>query len=106
MSGVALRLPFTRATLLGLALLMTGVEVPSATAAGTDQSQAGGSETSAPASPAPVGLANPAAVFCIKSGGKHVIRKAADGSEDGTCVFPDGREANAWDFFRAHAPKD
>lgn len=53
-----------------------------------------------------VGIANPAAVFCIRSGGVHSIRKAADGSEYGVCVFPDGTEIDAWEYFRTHAPKD
>jgi putative hemolysin len=53
-----------------------------------------------------VGIANPAAVFCIRSGGIHSIRKAADGSEYGVCVFPDGTVIDAWEYFRTHAPKN
>jgi len=47
---------------------------------------------------------NPAAVFCIKGGGTHVISKTADVSETGVCVFPHGTKVDAWTYFRAHAP--
>lgn len=97
-------MPFTKAALLGFTLIamadMLGVRTTIASAA-----SAGANEIGQPEPPARVGLANPAAVFCVKSGGVHAIGKSADGSEDGVCVFPDGREVNAWEFFRAHAPK-
>lgn len=96
---------FKMAALLGFTLIaMTDLPALGTTIASA--ASAGGNEIGQPATAARVGLANPAAVFCVKSGGVHTIRKAADGSEDGVCVFPDGREVNAWDFFRTHAPKD
>lgn len=49
--------------------------------------------------PENVGLANPAAVFCTESGGTYDIRNGADG-QYGLCTLPDGREVDAWDYFR------
>ncbi|HXZ79404.1 MAG TPA: DUF333 domain-containing protein [Terriglobales bacterium] len=45
-------------------------------------------------------LANPASVNCGKRGGKTVIRKKADGSEYGVCVFPNGAECEEWALLR------
>jgi putative hemolysin len=36
------------------------------------------------------GLPNPASVYCEQNGGKLEIVTAADGSQSGRCVFPDG----------------
>ena len=36
------------------------------------------------------GIPNPASVYCKEQGNKHEIRMAADGSQSGICVFPDG----------------
>jgi putative hemolysin len=47
--------------------------------------------------------ANPAAVFCVDSGGTYDIRRAADGSESGVCILADGTEVDAWTYFRANA---
>jgi len=52
------------------------------------------------ADPAKATLANPASVNCGKRGGKTVIRKNADGSEYGVCVFPNGAECEEWALFR------
>lgn len=52
-----------------------------------------------------VGMANPASVFCEQQGGKSVSRKNQDGSEYGVCVFPNGKEVEEWEYFRANAPK-
>ena len=54
--------------------------------------------------PPAVGLANPASVFCIKSGGRLEIRTTAAG-QVGICIFPDGREMEEWAFWRAHHPQ-
>ncbi len=52
-------------------------------------------------SPLPsAGMANPASVYCEEQGGKVVIRTAADGSQSGACVFPDGSECEEWAYFR------
>ena len=35
-------------------------------------------------------MPNPASVYCEQKGNKLEIRMAADGSQNGICVFPDG----------------
>jgi putative hemolysin len=44
-------------------------------------------------------LANPASVFCVKSGGKSEIRKGPNG-DYGVCRLPDGRVVDEWTYFR------
>jgi hypothetical protein len=46
------------------------------------------------------GMANPASTFCVKNGYKLEIRKNADGSEYGMCIFSDGKECEEWKFMR------
>jgi len=45
-------------------------------------------------------LANPASVFCAKSGGKSEIRKGPHG-QYGVCRLPDGRVVDEWAYFHA-----
>ena len=45
-------------------------------------------------------LANPASVFCAKSGGKSEIRKGPRG-QYGVCRLPDGRLVDEWAYFRS-----
>jgi putative hemolysin len=45
-------------------------------------------------------LANPAAVYCREQGYTLEIRTDADGGQYGVCIFPDGRECDAWAFYR------
>jgi putative hemolysin len=52
------------------------------------------------AAPAP-NMPNPASVFCEENGGKVEIRTAADGSQQGFCVFTDGTECDEWAYYRA-----
>ncbi len=53
-----------------------------------------------------IGLPNPASVNCEQKGGKLDIRTAADGSQSGVCVFPDGSECDEWQFYRGEcSPK-
>ena len=47
-----------------------------------------------------VGLANPAAVWCAEQGHTYEIRKNPDGSEYGVCIFANGTEIDAWDYYR------
>ena len=47
-----------------------------------------------------VNIPNPASVYCKEQGNKHEIRMAADGSQSGICVFPDGSECDEWSYFR------
>lgn len=42
---------------------------------------------------------NPAATYCIAQGGTYSIVDEADGQR-GICTLPDGREIDAWAFFR------
>lgn len=45
-------------------------------------------------------MPNPASVFCEQQGNKLEIRTAADGSQSGVCIFPDGSECDEWAYFR------
>jgi len=57
-------------------------------------------ECSPPQDTGGVQIANPAAVFCEEQGYTIEIRTAADGSQQGFCIFPDGTECDEWAFFR------
>lgn len=46
------------------------------------------------------GFADPATVYCKENGNRIEIRKAADGSQYGACVFSDGSECEEWAYFR------
>jgi putative hemolysin len=46
------------------------------------------------------GMPNPASVYCTQKGNKLEIRTAADGSQNGICVFPDGSACDEWAYFR------
>jgi putative hemolysin len=46
------------------------------------------------------GMPNPASVYCEQNGNKLEIQTAADGSQSGICVFPDGSTCDEWAFFR------
>jgi putative hemolysin len=48
----------------------------------------------------PLNMPNPASVYCEQNGYTLEIRTAADGSQSGVCVFPDGSECNEWAYFR------
>jgi putative hemolysin len=45
-------------------------------------------------------MPNPASVYCEQQGYKSEIRTAADGSQYGVCVFPDGSECDEWAYYR------
>jgi len=45
-------------------------------------------------------MPNPASTYCIEQGFKLKIRTAADGSQAGYCIFPDGSECDEWAYFR------
>jgi uncharacterized protein len=45
-------------------------------------------------------LPNPASVHCEQQGNRLEIRTAADGSQNGVCVFPDGSECDEWSYLR------
>ena len=44
-------------------------------------------------------LANPASVFCVKSGGKSEIRTGPRG-QYGVCRLPNGRVVEEWSYYR------
>jgi putative hemolysin len=46
------------------------------------------------------GMPNPASVYCTQNGNKLEIRIAADGSQNGICVFPDGSACDEWAYYR------
>ena len=56
-------------------------------------------ESSATEIPQPA-LPNPASVYCEQHGNTLVIQTAADGSQSGVCVFPDGSTCDEWAYFR------
>ena len=45
-------------------------------------------------------LPNPASAYCEENGNKLEIRTAADGSQNGICIFPDGSTCDEWAYFR------
>ena len=47
-----------------------------------------------------VNMPNPASVYCVENGNKLEIHTAADGSQSGVCVFPDGSTCDEWAYFR------
>ncbi len=53
-----------------------------------------------PTDTAQVNLPNPASVYCEQQGNRLEIRTAADGSQSGVCVFPDGNECDEWAYYR------
>jgi putative hemolysin len=60
-----------------------------------------------PPTPAPVStgtsqpnMPNPASAYCEEQGYRLEIRTAADGSQAGYCIFPDGSECDEWAYFR------
>ena len=47
-----------------------------------------------------INIPNPASVYCTQQGNKLEIRTAADGSQSGACIFPDGSACDEWAYFR------
>lgn len=45
-------------------------------------------------------MPNPASVYCTQNGNRLEIHTAPDGSQTGTCVFPDGRSCDEWSYYR------
>jgi putative hemolysin len=57
-------------------------------------------QTAAPTPQPDANLPNPASAFCEEQGYTVEIVTAADGSQTGECVFPDGSRCDEWVFFR------
>jgi putative hemolysin len=47
----------------------------------------------------PIGLANPASVYCQQQG-HHLEMRTSDAGTTGYCIFPDGTECEEWAYFR------
>jgi len=45
-------------------------------------------------------MPNPASLYCEQNGNTHEISTAADGSQSGVCIFPDGSTCEEWAYFR------
>ena len=45
-------------------------------------------------------IPNPASVYCTQHGNKLEIRTAADGSQSGVCIFPEGSTCDEWAYLR------
>jgi hypothetical protein len=45
-------------------------------------------------------LPNPASIYCSQQGNKLEVVTAADGSQSGICIFPDGSTCDEWAYFR------
>jgi len=45
-------------------------------------------------------MPNPASVYCEQNGNKLEIVTAADGSQSGRCIFPDGSACDEWVYYR------
>ncbi|MCJ2376489.1 DUF333 domain-containing protein [Vibrio sp. ZSDZ34] len=51
------------------------------------------------AKPQSTSQANPAAVYCVESGGEYML-------ENSECKLPDGSVVNAWDYYRENHPQN
>lgn len=58
----------------------------------------------ATSSPKPIGMANPASVYCQKKGGKLVLENTEQG-QIGLCHLPDGTQIEEWTLFRRDHPQ-
>ena len=57
-------------------------------------------EGTVPTGTAQASMPNPASVYCEEQGNRLEIRTAADGSQSGACIFPDGSECDEWAYYR------
>lgn len=51
----------------------------------------------------PIGMANPADVYCTKIGGELNAKENAAGQYS-TCTLPNGQEIESWELFRRDHP--
>ncbi len=51
-------------------------------------------------------IANPASAYCSEQGYQPKIRTAADGSQNGVCIFPNGNECDEWAYYRGECSSD
>lgn len=45
-------------------------------------------------------MPNPASIYCEQNGGRLEIISAADGSQSGQCMFPNGSSCDEWAYYR------
>ena len=50
--------------------------------------------------PESAGVPHPASVHCTQQGHQLEMRTAADGSQQGWCIFADGSECDEWAYYR------
>jgi putative hemolysin/predicted secreted protein len=81
----------------------SGMEIPLSGIASQPDKTNPGSGISTP--PAPVGMANPASVYCRQVGGTTDIKKDASGGEYGMCTFNNGTSCEEWALFRGEGCK-
>ena len=62
--------------------------------------------TLATVTPGAANITNPAAAYCSEQGYRHEIRTAADGSQNGACLFPNGNECDEWAYYRGECSSD
>ena len=55
---------------------------------------------SAPTDMPQAGMPNPASVYCTEQGNQLEIRTAADGNQNGVCVFSDASTCDEWAYYR------
>lgn len=55
--------------------------------------------------PKPLGMANPASVYCDKIGGTSIVKKDSRGNEVGYCRLADGKVVDEWELFRSAHPE-
>ncbi len=54
----------------------------------------------------PIGMANPASVYCREQEGKLEMREDSNGGQYGVCIFSDGSECDEWAFYRGECGQD
>lgn len=51
-------------------------------------------------------LPNPAAVHCNEEGHQYEIREDEEGNQYGVCIFSDGSECDAWEYYEGECGKN
>jgi len=52
------------------------------------------------------GFKNPAAAYCEFLGYRYSVQTDKTGNEIGSCTLPDGKQVNAWDFYKGKVAKE
>jgi putative hemolysin len=60
--------------------------------------------TPAATTEAPVGLPNPASVYCEQQGGTLLMQTRGDGGQYGVCLFTDNLQCEEWAMYRGECP--